>query len=111
MHGASAARARRTAQGVVRSKNAAEIPLDKIAPDPDQPREEFDEASLARLAESLEPAGQLQPIRVRWDEAQSRYLIVCGERRWRAASWRACPACRASSWTGRRRRPSCCRSN
>ena len=54
-------------QGVARSKNAAEIPLDKIDRDPDQPREEFEPESLDRLAESLRARGQLQPIRVRWD--------------------------------------------
>ncbi|MDG3008257.1 ParB/RepB/Spo0J family partition protein [Paludisphaera mucosa] len=72
-------------QGVAKSKNAVEIPVDKIVPDPDQPREEFEPDALARLAESLKTRGQLQPIRVRWDEAQDRYVVVCGERRWRAA--------------------------
>jgi ParB family chromosome partitioning protein len=72
-------------QGIARSKNAAEIPLDKIDRDPDQPREEFEPESLARLTESIRVRGQLQPIRVRWDEEQSLYIIVCGERRWRAA--------------------------
>lgn len=72
-------------QGVSRSKAAAEIPLAKIGPDPDQPREEFDPESLNRLAESLKSRGQLQPIRVRWDEGRGLYVIVCGERRWRAA--------------------------
>jgi ParB family chromosome partitioning protein len=72
-------------QGVIKSKNAVEVPLDKIVPDPDQPREEFEPESLERLAESLESRGQLQPIRVRWDEAQNRYVLICGERRWRAA--------------------------
>jgi ParB family chromosome partitioning protein len=71
--------------GLARSKNAAEIPLDRIEPDPDQPREEFDEESLQRLAESLKTKGQLQPIRVRWDEGRMVYVIICGERRWRAA--------------------------
>jgi ParB family transcriptional regulator, chromosome partitioning protein len=71
--------------GLARSKNAAEIPLDRIEPDPDQPREEFDEESLQRLAESLKTKGQLQPIRVRWDESRMVYVIICGERRWRAA--------------------------
>jgi ParB family chromosome partitioning protein len=73
-------------QGVVRSKAAAEIPVDRIVPDPDQPREEFDADALAHLAESLRTRGQLQPIRVRWDEAQGLYVLVCGERRWRAAT-------------------------
>jgi ParB family transcriptional regulator, chromosome partitioning protein len=72
-------------QGIARSKNAAEIPLDKIDRDPDQPREEFEPGALARLAESIRVRGQLQPIRVRWDEERSLYIIVCGERRWRAA--------------------------
>jgi len=73
-------------QGVVKARHAAEIPVDKIHRDPGQPREEFDEAALRRLAESLKAKGQLQPIRVRWDEGQGVYLVVCGERRWRAAS-------------------------
>ncbi|MBV8607212.1 MAG: ParB/RepB/Spo0J family partition protein, partial [Singulisphaera sp.] len=72
-------------QGIVKAKDAALIPLAKIGPDPDQPREEFDEGSLQRLADSLRERGQLQPIRVQWDEGRDRYIIVCGERRWRAA--------------------------
>jgi ParB family transcriptional regulator, chromosome partitioning protein len=72
-------------QGIAKSRNAAEVPVDRIAPDPDQPRDDFDADALARLAESLRTRGQLQPIRVRWDEAAERYIIVCGERRWRAA--------------------------
>jgi ParB family chromosome partitioning protein len=72
-------------QGVTKSKNAVEVPLDKIVPDPHQPREEIDPESLGRLAESLKTRGQLQPIRVRWDEPQDKYVLICGERRWRAA--------------------------
>jgi ParB family chromosome partitioning protein len=72
-------------QGVTKSKNAIEVPLDKIIPDPHQPREEIDPESLGRLAESLKTRGQLQPIRVRWDDAQAKYVLICGERRWRAA--------------------------
>ncbi len=87
MHGASAPAvvAPDRLQGVVRSKNAAEIPVGRIMPDPDQPREEFDPESLQRLADSLRSKGQLQPIRVRWDEGRGLYVIICGERRWRAA--------------------------
>jgi ParB family chromosome partitioning protein len=72
-------------QGISKSKNAAEIPVEKIAPDPDQPREEFDENALGRLADSLRTRGQLQPIRVRWDEGKGVYVVLVGERRWRAA--------------------------
>jgi ParB family transcriptional regulator, chromosome partitioning protein len=72
-------------QGVGKSKNALEIPVGKVLPDPDQPREEFDEDALSRLAESLRTRGQLQTIRVRWEESRGAYVIICGERRWRAA--------------------------
>jgi ParB family chromosome partitioning protein len=72
-------------QGITRSKAAAEIPVDRIGQDPDQPREEFDPEALQRLADSLKAKGQLQPIRVRWVEDRGQYVIICGERRWRAA--------------------------
>lgn len=71
--------------GTSRSKQALEIEVSRIAPDPAQPREEFDQAALERLAESLRTRGQLQPVRVRWAEEQGVYVLVCGERRWRAA--------------------------
>jgi ParB family chromosome partitioning protein len=71
--------------GVVRSKTALDIPLAKIVRDPSQPREEFDEEALGRLAESVRGRGVLQPIRVRWDEAAGKYIVICGERRWRAS--------------------------
>jgi ParB family chromosome partitioning protein len=73
-------------QGVARSKHTVEIPVDRIQQDPDQPREDFDAEALERLAESLRAKGQLQPIRVRWDEGREKYIIIIGERRWRAAS-------------------------
>lgn len=72
-------------KGVAKARNVAEIAHDRIGPDPDQPREEFEPGALNRLAESLRAKGQLQPIRVRWDAGRSQYVIVCGERRWRAA--------------------------
>jgi ParB family transcriptional regulator, chromosome partitioning protein len=78
-------------QGVAKNKNAVEIPLEKIAPDPNQPREEFDEDALNRLAESLKTRGQLQPIRVRWDGGRGAYMILIGERRWRAAKLAGLP--------------------
>jgi len=71
---------------VTKVRDALLIPTDKIQRDDDQPREEFDEAALERLAESLRTRGQLQPIRVRWDEGRGAYLLVLGERRWRAAT-------------------------
>ncbi len=83
---ADAQRAPSRDQGVTRSKNAVEIPTDRIVRDPDQPREEFDEEAIDRLAESMKTKGQLQPIRVRWSEGQGAYVVVMGERRWRAAA-------------------------
>lgn len=79
-------------KGLVKSKNTAEIPVDKIIHDPDQPREEFDEEALDRLAESLKDRGVLQPLRVRWDESMARYVLIAGERRWRAAAKAGLPA-------------------
>lgn len=61
------------------------IPVGQITPDPDQPRDEFDEEALGRLTHSLEARGQLQPIRVRWSEGEGKWMIIAGERRWRAA--------------------------
>jgi ParB family chromosome partitioning protein len=60
------------------------LDLDLIRPNPRQPRQDFDEASLEALAGSLKDDGVLQPIVVRLAEA-GRYEIVAGERRWRAA--------------------------
>lgn len=72
-------------QGVSRNKDAAVIPTEKIGPDPEQPREEFDPEDLRQLSESLRTRGQIQPISVYWEEGRGLYVIVCGERRWRAA--------------------------
>jgi ParB family transcriptional regulator, chromosome partitioning protein len=80
-HGLNSARM----AGVARSKSALEIPLEKIERDPAQPREEFDEEALGRLADSIRARGVLQPIRVRWSEDRGRYVLIAGERRWRAA--------------------------
>jgi ParB family chromosome partitioning protein len=75
----------RQGEGRRRLDTGAVIQVGRIVPDPAQPRQEFDPEALARLAESIRARGQLQPIRVRWDDAASVYVIVVGERRWRAA--------------------------
>jgi ParB family chromosome partitioning protein len=59
------------------------IPVDAIEPNPFQPRQQFDDASLAELAQSIRTDGVLQPIAVR--PAGQRYQLIVGERRWRAA--------------------------
>ena len=59
------------------------IKLGDISSNPDQPRHHFDEAALAELAQSITAFGVLQPIVVA--PAKQGYVIVAGERRWRAA--------------------------
>jgi ParB family chromosome partitioning protein len=58
--------------------------LDAIQPDPSQPRQTFPRESLAELSESIRQDGVIQPIEVT-EIAPNNYLIVHGERRWRAA--------------------------
>jgi ParB family chromosome partitioning protein len=60
-----------------------ELPTAVIHPNPQQPREHFDEESLAALAESIREVGVLQPVLVR--ERGDGYELIAGERRWRAA--------------------------
>jgi ParB family chromosome partitioning protein len=60
-----------------------EIPVGAIAPNPRQPRQIFDEETLAELADSIKAVGLLQPVVVR-RIGSDRYEIVMGERRWRA---------------------------
>jgi len=69
----------RTKGGTVRN-----VPLDRIDPNPDQPRLTFDEDSLQELAASITEHGVLQPILVR-PGAEGRYQLIAGERRWRSA--------------------------
>ncbi len=78
-------------QGCTRIKSALLIPVDRVAADPNQPRKEFEEETLRHLAESLRERGQLQPIRVRWDAAMERWVIIAGERRWRASALAGLP--------------------
>ena len=65
-------------------RNAARIQVDQVIPDPSQPRTDFSTASIERLAKSIQQNGQLAPIRVRWSAEHGKWVIVCGERRWRA---------------------------
>ena len=64
----------------------AAIPVDKIEPNPDQPRRDFPEIALDELATSIREKGVIQPLILRAHPTKSgRYEIVAGERRWRAA--------------------------
>lgn len=63
------------------------LPLSDIHPDPDQPRRRFDEAELQELAASISAMGLIQPIVVRpHPDLPGQWMIVAGERRWRAAN-------------------------
>ncbi|MBN8625622.1 MAG: ParB/RepB/Spo0J family partition protein [Planctomycetes bacterium] len=59
--------------------------IEQVSPDPDQPRTEFDAEDLTALADNLKARGQLHPLHVRWSEESERWVIISGERRWRAA--------------------------
>jgi ParB family chromosome partitioning protein len=60
-----------------------EIDLDRLTPNPDQPRKTFDAAALRELADSIARHGLIQPVVVR-EAADAGYLLVAGERRYRA---------------------------
>lgn len=60
------------------------LPLHRVEPNPDQPRQDFDEEELAALAESIRVHGVLQPLTVR-ETGGGYYQIIAGERRWRAS--------------------------
>jgi ParB family transcriptional regulator, chromosome partitioning protein len=71
------------ARGSLAGATLIDAPLDRVDPNPRQPREAFDEEALQELAASIEAVGVLQPIVVR--PVNDRFQIVMGERRLRAA--------------------------
>jgi ParB family chromosome partitioning protein len=73
-----------SAAGLAARPGIEEIPINQIDPNPYQPRNSFDEESLAGLTASIRELGVLQPILVR-QVSDERYAIIAGERRWRAA--------------------------
>lgn len=70
----------------VRNRSVGEIHPAEIIPDPQQPRKHFDQTEIERLAADIKVRGQLQPIRVRWSAVHGKWLIIAGERRWRAVT-------------------------
>ncbi len=61
------------------------LPIHKVEPNPDQPRQDFDEEELSALAASIAEHGIVQPLTVRSLGTSGYYQIIAGERRWRAA--------------------------
>lgn len=61
------------------------IPVDQIKPDPDQPRKRFDSEKLDELTRSIKNQGLIEPVIVRPEEEADRFVLVAGERRWRAS--------------------------
>ena len=66
------------------TQTVTSLPLQKVEPNPNQPRHRFDEEELQALADSISEHGILQPLAVRKMEG-GFYQIIAGERRWRAA--------------------------
>lgn len=71
------------AQGAESGPRLAEIAVERIRPNPRQPRDHFDDEALDAIAGSLSEHGMLQPVVVR--ELNDGYELIAGERRWRAA--------------------------
>jgi len=69
--------------GILKEERFAELDIEQIKPNPDQPRTHFDPVALQELALSIRETGILQPVVVVPQE--KHYKIIVGERRWRAA--------------------------
>lgn len=68
------------------SERIQKVPLESLHPNPDQPRRVFEQVALEQLAESIGNHGVLQPLIVTPDSSQpGSFMIIAGERRWRAA--------------------------
>jgi ParB family chromosome partitioning protein len=72
------------APAIPRDGDVVWLPVDRIKPNANQPRREFDPAAMLELTQSIEREGVIQPIIVR-RLADGEYQIIAGERRWRAA--------------------------
>lgn len=69
--------------GLIKDERWAELDIDQLRPNPDQPRMKFSQESLEELAASIKESGVIQPVVVVPEE--DHYRIIVGERRWRAA--------------------------
>jgi len=69
----------------VSSKDFFNCPVERIRPATRQPRQRFDEEAMAELAESIRAQGVIQALVVRPAKEDGRFVLIAGERRWRAA--------------------------
>lgn len=93
--GTAAAASPAPTESTVPDTSLREIPVSRIAPNPFQPRRNFDAAELRELQESLSTSGLLQPISVRPVKHDRGFELIAGERRLRAATnlgWSEIPA-------------------
>lgn len=80
------------AVGVQPLTTAKVIEVSRIIPDPEQPRKTFVQDDLDDLAASMRDLGQTDPVKVRWDAGRDRYVLIDGERRYRAAQLAGLPS-------------------
>ena len=80
----STATTAKSAEKALNSGDVLELNINKINPNPNQPRKNFDEEALQELASSIKLHGVIQPLVVTKQSSDS-YMIIAGERRWRAA--------------------------
>ena len=71
------------------TSSIGEVPIERIQPNPSQPRREFDDETLQELADSIREIGIVQPISLR-STGDGMYQIIAGER----PRWLACRQCR-----------------
>ena len=69
----------------VGQKGVTEVDIESVYPNPNQPRKAFDETALRELAQSISKHGVIMPIIVNQTSNEERYMIIAGERRWRAS--------------------------
>ena len=69
-----------TKEEIKNNNGVLEIEVDKIVPNPNQPRKQFDETALQELSDSIKIHGIIQPIVLNTD-VDGKYLIIAGERR------------------------------
>lgn len=82
---ASASQSADRYRGRGKDRAAGTMRVDAIIPDPAQPRKRFDPEAISGMAATMRVRGVLQSVRIRWAEELGKWMLLTGERRWRAA--------------------------